>query len=53
MQAGGTSIVTYAGHPLYTYAGDAEPGDTSGEGLDQFGAEWYVIAPDQAKIEGR
>jgi predicted lipoprotein with Yx(FWY)xxD motif len=41
----GTSIVTYGGHPLYTYAGDAHPGDVSGQGLDQFGARWYAVAP--------
>jgi predicted lipoprotein with Yx(FWY)xxD motif len=37
--------VTYAGHPLYTYAGDGKPGDVKGQDLDQFGAEWYVLAP--------
>jgi predicted lipoprotein with Yx(FWY)xxD motif len=36
--------VTYDGHPLYFYAGDAStPGRTKGEGLDQFGAEWYAV----------
>ena len=43
--------VTYAGHPLYTYAGDAKPGDVQGQGLDQFGAEWYVLAPSGQKID--
>ena len=33
-----------AGHPLYTYAGDQKPGEVAGQGLDQFGAEWYVLA---------
>ena len=47
----GTTIVTYGGHPLYTYVGDAAPGDTKGQGLDQFGAEWYVLAPSGAKID--
>jgi hypothetical protein len=37
--------VTYHGHPLYYYAGDSEPGDTAGQGLDQFGAKWFVLAP--------
>jgi predicted lipoprotein with Yx(FWY)xxD motif len=46
----GTTEATYAGHPLYTYAGDAKPGDTRGQGLDQFGAEWYVLAPSGHKI---
>ncbi len=50
-QPGGASVVTYAGHPLYTYAGDAKPGETKGQGLDQFGAEWYVLAPSGNKID--
>ena len=37
--------LTYARHPLYTYAGDTGPGDVKGQGLDQFGAEWYALAP--------
>jgi predicted lipoprotein with Yx(FWY)xxD motif len=47
----GKTEATYAGHPLYTYAGDAKPGDTRGQGLDQFGAEWYVLAPSGHKID--
>ena len=43
--------VTYAGHPLYSYAGDAKPGDTRGQGIDQFGAKWYVLAPNGRKID--
>lgn len=33
---------TYAGHPLYHYAGDKKPGDLNGQGL--FGV-WYVVSP--------
>ena len=47
----GKSEITYAGHPLYTYAGDQKPGEVAGQGLDQFGAEWYVLAPDGHKID--
>jgi predicted lipoprotein with Yx(FWY)xxD motif len=43
--------VIYAGHPLYLYAGDRRPGDLNGQGLDQFGAKWYVLAPSGAKID--
>jgi predicted lipoprotein with Yx(FWY)xxD motif len=39
----GTAQVTYAGHPLYTYAPDEEPGDADGQGLNDV---WYVVAPD-------
>jgi predicted lipoprotein with Yx(FWY)xxD motif len=47
----GKTEITYAGHPLYTYAGDQKPGDVAGQGLDQFGAEWYVLAPNGHKID--
>jgi predicted lipoprotein with Yx(FWY)xxD motif len=43
--------VTYAHHPLYTYAGDTKPGQTNGEGVDEFGAEWYVLSPAGIKLE--
>lgn len=47
----GKAEVTYHGHPLYYYASDAKPGDTTGQGLNQFGAEWYVLSAAGAKIE--
>jgi predicted lipoprotein with Yx(FWY)xxD motif len=47
----GKSIVTYNGHPLYYYAGDQKAGDTTGQGLDQFGAGWYVVTPAGSKID--
>jgi predicted lipoprotein with Yx(FWY)xxD motif len=49
--AGGKRQVTYNGHPLYLYAGDQKAGDTTGQGLDQFGAEWYVLSPSGSKID--
>jgi predicted lipoprotein with Yx(FWY)xxD motif len=49
--AGGKRQVTYAGHPLYYYAPDRKPGDTTGQGLDQFGAEWYVLSAGGGKID--
>ena len=42
---GGNRQVTYNGHPLYYYVGDQKPGDTRGQGLNQFGALWYVLSP--------
>jgi predicted lipoprotein with Yx(FWY)xxD motif len=42
---GGTSQITYNGHPLYYYVGDHKAGDTQGQGLNQFGARWYVLGP--------
>jgi predicted lipoprotein with Yx(FWY)xxD motif len=47
----GKNEITYARHPLYTYAGDTKPGDVRGQGLDQFGAEWYALAPSGNKID--
>jgi hypothetical protein len=43
--------VTYSGHPLYYYSGDAKAGETNGEGLDGFGAEWYLVSPGGANVE--
>jgi predicted lipoprotein with Yx(FWY)xxD motif len=45
--------VTYAGHPLYTYAGDGKPGQTSGQGSTSFGAAWWVLAPNGHQITKR
>ena len=47
----GTTEVTYHGHPLYYYVGDSKAGDTTGQGLNQFGAKWYVLAPSGDKID--
>ena len=49
--AGGKNQVTYNGHPLYYYAPDQKPGDTQGQGLNQFGAKWYVLATTGNKID--
>lgn len=35
--------VTYAGHPLYTYAADVGPGETSYVGAKSFGGTWYAL----------
>jgi len=47
----GTTEVTYAGHPLYRYAGDRTPGDTAGQGSQGFGAGWYVLDTSGDKID--
>jgi predicted lipoprotein with Yx(FWY)xxD motif len=39
----GASQVTYAGHPLYTYAQASERGETVYIGADQFGGIWYAV----------
>src|ERR687887_408296 len=40
----GRILVDSHGRPLYYYAGDQKPGDTTGEGLNQFGAPWDVLS---------
>jgi predicted lipoprotein with Yx(FWY)xxD motif len=47
----GAMQVTYGGHPVYFYAPDSKPGDTKGEGLNEFGAEWYALTPSGSKLE--
>lgn len=42
----GTKQVTYAGHPLYYYSPDSVESDISGQGVNSFGALWYVLSPD-------
>jgi predicted lipoprotein with Yx(FWY)xxD motif len=42
-RADGTTQVTYNGHPLYTFSGDAAPGDTNGQGI---GEVWFAVTPD-------
>ena len=41
----GVRQVTYNGHPLYYFVGDTKPGSTRGQGLNEFGALWYVLDP--------
>ncbi len=41
----GRPQITYDGHPLYGYQGDSKAGDTNGQGIDGFGAPWYVLSP--------
>jgi predicted lipoprotein with Yx(FWY)xxD motif len=50
-RADGKSVVTYAGHPLYTYAGDGKPGDVHGQEANQFGAKWYAVSPNGRKVD--
>jgi predicted lipoprotein with Yx(FWY)xxD motif len=39
----GSKQLSYAGHPLYYFAGDTKAGQISGQGLNQFGAKWFVL----------
>jgi predicted lipoprotein with Yx(FWY)xxD motif len=46
----GMPQVVYNGHPLYTFAHDQNPGDANGQGVNAFGANWYVLSPAGATI---
>jgi predicted lipoprotein with Yx(FWY)xxD motif len=37
--------VTYGGHPLYYFVTDRKPGQTTGQGVNQFGGPWWVLSP--------
>jgi predicted lipoprotein with Yx(FWY)xxD motif len=47
MRADGTTQVTYAGHPLYRFVSDQKAGDTTGQGVNGFGA---LLSPSGARI---
>ena len=49
----GSKQVTYKGRPLYFFQGDAKSGQTNGQGLDQFGAKWYVVGTDGKVIKSK
>lgn len=36
--------VTYGGHPLYYFVTDRKPGQTTGQGVNQFGGPWWVLS---------
>jgi predicted lipoprotein with Yx(FWY)xxD motif len=50
-RADGTQEITYAGHPLYTFAGDTAPGQSTGQGSSAFGAPWWVVTPGGTALE--
>lgn len=49
-RADGSKQVTYDGHPLYYFAGDSGPGMITGQGNDDFGAKWWLVAPSGTAI---
>lgn len=46
----GARQVTYDGMPLHYFVKDQEPGDTAGQDVEGFGGEWYLVAPEGAKV---
>jgi predicted lipoprotein with Yx(FWY)xxD motif len=47
---GGTQVA-YDGWPLYYFVKDQSAGDTEGQDVEGFGAEWYLVSPDGGKVE--
>jgi predicted lipoprotein with Yx(FWY)xxD motif len=48
MRTNGATQVSYAGYPLYLYAGDKKAGDVNGQG---FQAKWYVVSSNGALVK--
>ena len=47
----GATQVTYHGHPLYFFSSDKDAGDSYGQGVKAFGADWYVLKPSGEKVD--
>jgi predicted lipoprotein with Yx(FWY)xxD motif len=47
----GSLQVTYNGWPLYLFHEDAAPGDTNGQGIDEFGGLWFLVSPEGEAIQ--
>ncbi len=47
----GTTQVTYNKWPLYLWQGDSEPGQATGQGLNNLGGLWYVLSPNGSEIK--
>jgi predicted lipoprotein with Yx(FWY)xxD motif len=46
----GSVQVTYAGHPLYHYTGDRQPGQILCQNVDEFGGTWLVVSSRGAAV---
>lgn len=42
--------ITYNGWPLYLWHGDSQPGEATGQGLNDSGGLWYVLDPDGVPV---
>jgi predicted lipoprotein with Yx(FWY)xxD motif len=47
-----TTQVTYNQHPLYYFQGDSGAGQQNGQGVDAFGAKWFVVGPAGGAVSG-
>jgi predicted lipoprotein with Yx(FWY)xxD motif len=48
----GSTQVTYNQHPLYYFQGDSGAGQHNGQGVDAFGAKWFVVGPAGGAVSG-
>jgi predicted lipoprotein with Yx(FWY)xxD motif len=46
----GSVEVVYNGHPLYNFVSDKQAGDTTGQAITGFGADWFVLSPGGSKV---
>ena len=46
----GTTEITYNKWPLYLWVGDSEPGQATGQGINNNGGLWYVLSPSGKEI---
>jgi predicted lipoprotein with Yx(FWY)xxD motif len=46
----GSLQVTYAGHPLYYFTGDRQPGQITCQNVSSFGGLWLVITPNGTPV---
>jgi predicted lipoprotein with Yx(FWY)xxD motif len=47
----GKQQVVYGGHPLYYFTSDTKSGDTKGQNINEFGADWYAVSAAGQKVE--
>ena len=47
----GSDEVVYNGHPLYYFVSDKHAGDTTGQALSSFGADWYVVSAAGTRVD--
>jgi predicted lipoprotein with Yx(FWY)xxD motif len=49
----GSTQVTYNGWPLYRYVKDVGPEAVTGHDVEDFGQEWYLVAPSGDEVHSR
>jgi predicted lipoprotein with Yx(FWY)xxD motif len=47
----GSVELVYNGHPLYYFVSDKQAGETTGQAISSFGADWYVLSAAGNKVD--